>query len=82
MLSDKDIDKMIKVFATKHDVDELKEKMDTFENTQQRILSAVEGLASTKDKKIFEDAARDAQLSRHDGWIHQIADETKSKLRD
>ena len=77
---DAQADRFMQVFVTKEDHEELKDRMDTFEDTQQKILSAVESFASTKDRKTFEDAARDAQLSRHDGWIKQLAKGTKIKL--
>lgn len=89
MLSDKDIDKLTKAFASKQDINELKEdvgelkdRMDTFEQTQREILTAVEGFASKKDREVFENAARDTQQTRHDKWIHQIATETNVKLKD
>ena len=77
---DAQADRFMQVFVTKEDHEELKERMDTFEGTQKKILSAVESFASIKDKKTFEDAARDTQLSRHDGWIKHVAKETKVKL--
>ena len=77
---DAQADRFMQVFVTKEDHEELKERMDTFEGTQKKILSAVESFASIKDKKTFEDAARDTQLSRHDGWIKHIAKETRIKL--
>ena len=83
MLSDKDIDKLLKVFATKQEVREIvREEMTPLQKVVKKTLLAVEGLASRFDRQDFQNAARDAQQSRHDRWIHQIADETEVRLKD
>jgi len=83
MLSDKDIDKMMKVFATKQEVEDIVErKIEPLKKIVQRTYEAVEHLVSDKQTQKFENAARDAQLSRHDGWIKQISKETNVKLSD
>jgi len=90
MLSDKDIDKLLEVFAAKNEVreivrEEVREELKEFTglmDINRKTLGAVEGLASSIEGQKLENAARDAQLSRHDGWIHQIAKETPIKLTD
>ena len=83
MLSDKDIDKMMKVFATKQEVEDIVErKIEPLKKIVQRTYEAVEHLVSDNQTQKFENAARDAQLSRHDGWIKQISKETNVKLSD
>lgn len=87
MLSDKDIDKLMKVFPTKHEVrsivrEEIQEEISEMKETVQRTFEAVEGLASRMDREDLSNAARDAQLTRHDGWIHKIAKQTDVSLKD
>ena len=45
MLTDKDINRIIAVVATKQDVRELGDRIDKLEDTQKRILSALDRLA-------------------------------------
>jgi len=83
MLSDKDVDKMMKVFATKDEVRSIvREEIRGMKETVQKTFEVVEGLASRMDREDLSNAARDAQLARHDGWIKHIAKETKVKLKD
>ena len=83
MLSDKDIDRMMKVFATKQEVRYIvQEEIAPLKEVVQKTFEAVESLVSSKETEKFENAARDAQLTRHDGWIKQVATETKVKLKD
>ena len=87
MLSDKDIDKLLKVFPTRAEVEHIVEKkleegLAPIKNITQQTLLAVEGLASRHDKQELVNASRDGQQSRHDRWIHQIADETEVRLKD
>ena len=83
MLSDKDIDKMMNVFATKDEVRSIvREEMSGMQEVVQKTYEAVEHLVSDKETQKFENAARDAQLSRHDGWIKQISKETDIRLAD
>jgi len=86
MLTDKDIDKLLKVFPTRAEVEnivekKLEEKLAPIRELGQQTLLAVEGLASRHDKQELANAARDAQQSRHDRWIHQIAEETNVELK-
>jgi len=87
MLSDKDIDKLLKVFPTRAEVEHIVEKkleegLAPIKHITQQTLLAVEGLASRHDKQELVNASRDTQQSRHDRWIHQIADESKVQLKD
>jgi len=87
MLSDKDIDKLMNVFATKDEVrsivrEEIQEEVRGMKEVAQKTYEVVESLASQKETERFEDAARDSQLSRHDVWIKQIANEKHVKLVD
>ena|SRR3989344_5999994 len=96
MLSDKDIekvghvvdrkldtmiDKMLKVFATKREVEDIVDrKIAPLKEVVQKTYEAVESPVYGKETEKFENTARDAQLSRHDGWIKQVAKETSVKL--
>ena len=63
------------VFATKEEISEIKD-------ISKQTLEAVEPLASFIDRQELENAATSSQLLRHDGWIRNIAKETKVKLAD
>jgi hypothetical protein len=87
MLTDKDIDKLMKVFATKADLDraleeKLDEKMAPLTELVHQTLNAVEGIASRLDREDLTNAARDAQLTRHDAWVRKIAQNTNVSLKD
>jgi len=83
MLSDRDVDKLMKVFATKDEVRHIvREEMSGMQEVVKKTYEAVEHLVSDKETQKFENAARDAQLSRHDGWIKHISKETNIKLSD
>lgn len=83
MLTSKDIDTLLGVFATKNEVREIvREELHPFQKTQQRILSAVDKLAAAIETQNLENAARDSQLSRHDKWIHKIGNKTKVSLSE
>ena len=82
MLTDKDIDRIIAVVATKQDVREVGERIDRLEDIQKRILSALDRLATAIEKQNLEYAGISIQLSRHERWIQQIAKQAKVKLAD
>ncbi len=86
MLTNADIDKIMRVFATKAELKEVKselsEKLDF-------VMTRVEKLPETLDAitKNFADLrdeyiAIKMQTDRHDGWIHQLADKTHTKLQE
>ncbi len=101
MLTDKDMEKLKKVFVTKkelqtivksaikgetvplrQDIGDLKEEFKSVEEIARQTLHAVEGIVSRMDQEDLTNAARDAQLTRHDGWIHKIAKKTAVSLKD
>lgn len=83
MLTDKDIDRMMQVFPTKEDVRRIvQEQLIPIQETQQRMLLALDHLASTVDKLLLEYAAVSEQLSRHERWIRELAKHSKIKLAD
>ena len=82
-MSDKDIDKLMKAFVTEEKVRTIvQEETREIKEVVKKTFEAVESLVSTKETEKFENAARDAQLTRHDGWIKQVAEETEVKLKD
>ncbi len=54
------------------------EKMAPF---RKEMVEGFDTIISMIEKQNLPNAARDAQLARHDGWIHQIAEESDIKLR-
>ncbi len=54
MLTDKDLNRIIAVVETKEEVRGLNERMDKFEDTQTRILTALDRLATTIEKLNIE----------------------------
>lgn len=82
MLTNKDIDKLLAVLATKQDVQELDERLARVEDTLSKVLTALDRLAKAIEDQTREYAAMSAQLSRHNKWIHQIAKHTGIKLED
>ena len=82
MLTDKDINRIIAVVATKEDVHRLEERIDRLESTMQRVLQALDRLATEFEKLNIEYAAMSEQLSRHERWIREIAKQAKVKLSD
>ncbi len=87
MLTDKDIDKLMDVFPTKDQVEmivetKVGELLAPVKDMQERLLTGVDRLATAIETQNLENAARDAQLSRHDGWMRTIAEKTAVSLKD
>jgi len=73
MLTNKDIDKLIKVFATKEDIRAIHERLNRMDATLQGLLTGVDKLVKAFDELSREYAAMSEQLTRHERWIKQIA---------
>jgi len=73
MLTNKDIDRMVKVFATKEDIRGVVERLDGLESLMRGLIAGVDKLATSVDKLLLEYAAISEQLTRHERWIKQIA---------
>ncbi len=83
MLTDKDIEKMMRVFPTKDEVRNIVgEQLAEMKETQERILQALDRLATAIEKLNLEYAAISEQLTRHERWIQQIAKKANVKLVD
>ncbi|OHA15246.1 MAG: hypothetical protein A3H57_02485 [Candidatus Taylorbacteria bacterium RIFCSPLOWO2_02_FULL_43_11] len=81
MLTDKDIDKLTSVLATKNDLKELVEDVSSLKEVVQGLTTAVDGLAKVIDDLRIEYSAIKMQLSRHEEWIKEIAKKTGVKLK-
>lgn len=77
---DAKLDKVIDAMATKEDVERLERRVDNFDLRLEKIVVALDSLASSISKIQLEYAAMSSQLSRHDEWIHTIAKKTGIKL--
>ena len=83
MLTDKDLNKIIALVPTKDDVRRIvKEEIAPMHETLQRVLTALDRLATAIEKLNIEYVAISEQLSRHERWIQQIAKRAKVKLED
>jgi len=80
MLTDKDIDRIMAVMASKQDVRNLEDRMVRVEDTLGRVVTGLDRLATAVENINFENAATDAKLSRHDRWVHELAAKTQVKL--
>ena len=80
ILTDKDINRLTAVLASKHEVRILTEKVDRVENSINKLTVAVDGLTQAIDNLRVEYAAITSQLNRHELWIKQIAEKAKVKL--
>ena len=67
-------DRMLKIFATKQDVKELRKDINSLRESVQALVVAVDSLAKSISDLSLEYAAISIQLSRHDRWIKQIAE--------
>lgn len=80
MLTDKDFSKLFEIFATKKELREIvREEMVPF---KKGMLAGFDRVITAIETQNLENTARDTQLTRHDGWIRQIATETEVTLKD
>ena len=80
MLTGKDFDKLVEIFPTKEDVRRIvQEEIEPF---KKETLIGLDRLGSAIETQDLPNAARDAQLSRHDAWIHQVADDNVKLKED
>lgn len=79
MLEDKDIQKMIEVFATKEDLENLITK-EEFKNAISGLHSAIDAYAKKVDTYAQEMIMLAHKVDRHEKWFHQIAEKLGIKL--
>jgi uncharacterized coiled-coil DUF342 family protein len=80
MLTDQDIQKMAKVFATKEDVKDLKEDIGGLKESLQSLIVSVDKLAKVIEDLRQEYVAITAKIDQHEKWIHQLAEKLGIKL--
>ena len=70
----------VQLFATKQDVEEVKERLSRVGEAVDKILIAVDGIARNIDN--MEVPALKHQLSKHERWHQQVAEHLNIKLAD
>lgn len=74
MLTNKDIDKMVKVFATRDEVRTIvREEIADIQKSVRDLVVGIDKLVKAFDELSREYAAMSEQLTRHERWIRQIA---------
>ncbi|MBI2474319.1 MAG: hypothetical protein HYV68_01330 [Candidatus Taylorbacteria bacterium] len=81
MLTDKDVEKLALVLATKKDLEDLKGETSSLKEVVQGLATAVDGLAKVIDDLRIEYSAIKIQLNRHEEWIREIAKKAGVKLK-
>ena len=81
-MTDKDIDKLVSVFATKEDIRQMREDIADIRKIQRDILLSLDSIATTIAKLDLEYAAISVKLSRYERWFKQIAEKTGIKFVD
>jgi len=79
MLDDKDIGKLIDVFATKEDLKKSVENLTTKDDFN-RMMLALDNYANKADAYFQEMVALTHKVDRHEKWILQLAEKLGLKL--
>ena len=79
MLDDKDIEKLIDVFATKDDLKKSVENLTTKDDFN-RMMLALDNYANKADAYFQEMVALTHKVDRHEKWILQLAEKLGIKL--
>ena len=79
MLDDKDIQKLIEVFATR---DEMKDMVDNLVTKEEfsNLQTSVDAYAKKADTFFQEMVMLSHKVDRHEKWFHQIAEKLGMKL--
>jgi len=80
MLTNKDIKKLVEVFATKEDIRDLKQDIAGLREAVQALTISVDKLVKAVEDLRLEYTAIIAQINRHEKWIKQIAEKLGIKL--
>ncbi len=80
MLEEKDIQRMIGIFATKEDIKDLKEDLIGLREAVRSLTVSVDKLAKLVDNLRQEYIAITAKVDRHEKWLHQLAEKLGIKL--
>lgn len=74
MLTNKDIDKLVGVFATRDEVRVIvREEIAEMQKSVRDLVTGIDKLIKSFDELSREYAAMSEQLTRHERWIKQIA---------
>lgn len=68
MLTNEDIQKLSEIVATKDDVEELKEKTNSLEESIQTLIISVDKLTKTIENFNQEYVFTNSKLARHEKW--------------
>ncbi|MCD4705903.1 hypothetical protein K8R61_02370 [bacterium] len=79
MLTQKDIQKLIEVFATKEDLKEITENISTKEDFD-KLLVSVDNYAKKANTYFQEMVMLSHKINRHEKWIQQIAEKLSVRL--
>jgi len=79
MLDDKDVKKLIDVFATREEMKEMVDNLVTKEEFS-NLQNAVDAYAKRADAFFQEMVALSHKVDRHEKWFHQIAEKLGIKL--
>ncbi len=79
MLTNSDIQKMVKVFATKEDLADLKDIMASKKDIN-KMYTSVDGYAKKADAYFQEMVMMSQTMRRHEKWLLQMAEKLKIKL--
>jgi len=79
MLEDRDIQKLIDVFATREEMKEMVSNLVTKEDFL-NLQTAVDAYAKKADAFFQEMVMLSHKVDRHEKWFHQIADKLGIKL--
>lgn len=79
MLDDKDIQKLIDVFATKEDLNKAVENLTTKDDFN-IMMNALDKYAGKADTYFQEMVVLSHKVDKHEQWIHQIAEKLGLKL--
>lgn len=74
MISDENIQKLIRVLASKEDIKDLKQDINGLREIVQSLTISVDKLVKAVTDLKTEYAAITAQIDRHEKWIQQIAE--------
>jgi hypothetical protein len=83
MLDDKDIEKLVEVFATRDEVvtkKEFESFMEEFHNDINDLQKSVDAYAVKTDKYFQEHSMLSNKVDRHEKWIEKLSKNAKVKL--
>lgn len=83
MLTEGDIEKMKSVFATKPELDDVKEALiEAIGIMRNDMLTGFDSIIKAIDDLRMEYVAMKMQLDRHERWIRELAEKVGYKLTD